>query len=994
MVEPEPPADGPAAPTPDERAAPATPVGAPGTPVSGADATMPFATDGTPAAGEFGPGARIGRYQVRRVVGSGGIGLVLAAHDAELGREVAIKLLTREHAEARSRLVREAQAMARLSHPNVVTVHEVVRVGDRSGIVMELIDGQDLGTWCTMQPRTWRQIVGVYVDAARGLAAAHRAGLVHRDFKPSNALIDRDGIVRVTDFGLVQTSASDERASPGTAAARIDVDAPLTRTGVLLGTPAYMAPEQHRGEAVDARTDQWALACALYGALYGQRPFAGDSYSALSASVLEGTIQPEPADSRVPRAIRAALRRALARRPADRFPTMDDLIAALTPTRRAWQVVALGALALVAALVVVLATRDRGAVTCEGLDVPMDAVWSPARASELRARFAATQLDYAAVAADRVVAGLDRYRSTWIAARTSACTRARKGEASQALLDRRMRCLDHRLVEVSTLIDGLIAAEPKTMRDAGTAVDRLRPIGDCEDPVDTVARPTAAAARAELEAGETELARATALFELGHYDRARPLAQHVVDTGERLGWTPLVARGLLLRALCEGRMSANAEALVTLDRAAMVAAQARDDTALAEALSARFYTLGDPLGKPTDALASRPFVELALERAGQPAPVRALWLHNLAIVLLDAEQYDDALAAEVEAVALWRTLVPPGHFRLLDSLETQGNIHIYRTEYDRAKQLLHEVLDGWTTSRGPRHPEVADTLANLGVVEAQRGDLVASIDFTERGRAIALAAGVPVKWSTRYNLGAARLALGRWQAAAADFTAALEGAEAAAPGETRPVGHASVGLGAVLTALGELERARTVLERGLTAAKASAPPLVDDAVGRLALLAIARGDLAAARATLAAHTASATGASSLDLARAELARLGRDCTAARAAYERTIELATTEPTLENVTAATAGLGECRIAQGDAAGAVAALDARATWLDGVGAEPGGAARVRFALARALVAAGGDRARARTLAEAARAGFATLGAPGAARAAEVDRWLATR
>ncbi len=151
-------------------------------------------------------GAQVGRYTIRNIVAFGGMGLVVAAHDAELGRLVAIKLVASDDSQARRRLVREAQAMAQLSHPNVVTVHEVIWFGERAGIVMELVDGDNLATWREARPRSWREIVAAYTQAARGLAAAHRAGLVHRDFKPSNALIDRDGVVRVTDFGLVRAA--------------------------------------------------------------------------------------------------------------------------------------------------------------------------------------------------------------------------------------------------------------------------------------------------------------------------------------------------------------------------------------------------------------------------------------------------------------------------------------------------------------------------------------------------------------------------------------------------------------------------------------------------------------------------------------------------------------------------------------------------------------------------------------------------------------------
>jgi eukaryotic-like serine/threonine-protein kinase len=318
--------------------------------------TFPASAPAAAAEPDIAIGARIGKYEVKRVVGAGGAGVVLAARDEELGRDVAIKFLVRDSDEARARLLREAKAMAQLSHPNVVTVHEVLRLGERTGIVMALVDGRDLNEWHTPE-RGWRETVAAYVQAARGLAAAHRAGIVHRDFKPSNALIDRDGIVRVTDFGLARTTDAPELAA---GSGELGDEGELTQTGVVVGTPAYMAPEQHAGRGADERTDQWALACSLYGALYDQKPFAGDKPSELRASVLEGKLRPEPARSPVPKRIRAAVRRALAHDADDRFASMDELIAALEAPRRTRIALIAGAavLAAAAAVTVVVGMRS------------------------------------------------------------------------------------------------------------------------------------------------------------------------------------------------------------------------------------------------------------------------------------------------------------------------------------------------------------------------------------------------------------------------------------------------------------------------------------------------------------------------------------------------------------------------------------------------------------------------------------------------------------
>ncbi|MBZ0232031.1 MAG: serine/threonine protein kinase, partial [Deltaproteobacteria bacterium] len=210
------------------------------------------------------------------------MGRVFAAYDPRLDRRVAIKvLLARARSEqwrtqAHARLLREAQAMARLSHPNIVTVYEVGELGADLFIAMEYVKGATVRGWLEAEPRDWRDVIEVFLQAGRGLAAAHAAGLVHRDVKPDNILVGDDGIVRVTDFGLVGATGGSEARDGGA------LTGELTETGTIVGTPRYMAPEQHRGAAVDARTDQFAFGVALYEALYRQRPFAGDTAAELS----------------------------------------------------------------------------------------------------------------------------------------------------------------------------------------------------------------------------------------------------------------------------------------------------------------------------------------------------------------------------------------------------------------------------------------------------------------------------------------------------------------------------------------------------------------------------------------------------------------------------------------------------------------------------------------------------------------------------------------
>ncbi len=330
-----------------------------------------------PAAEEAAPlarGATIGRYIVLDRVGEGGMGVVYSAYDPELDRKVAVKLLRTARArgdggDRRARLLREAQALARLAHPNIVAVHDVGALGEQVFIAMELVGGQTLRAWQKAAPRDWRETLGVYRQAAQGLAAAHALGIVHRDFKPDNAIVDGDGRVRVVDFGLARSAdevepvaalvSSSSAAAPDWEAtpdgARAAMSATLTRTGTLLGTPGYMAPEQDGGRA-QASADQFSFCVALYEALYGQLPYRGETIAELRASIEEGKPADPPRASQVPGWLHQALLRGLAPAPGERHASMEALLAALGRDplpRRPWLVA--GVLVVVVALAAGLA---------------------------------------------------------------------------------------------------------------------------------------------------------------------------------------------------------------------------------------------------------------------------------------------------------------------------------------------------------------------------------------------------------------------------------------------------------------------------------------------------------------------------------------------------------------------------------------------------------------------------------------------------------------
>jgi eukaryotic-like serine/threonine-protein kinase len=278
------------------------------------------------------PGTVIGRYVLGRRLGSGGMGVVFAARDTVLDTDVALKLVpSAERPRNRVRLLREARAMARLQHPNVVRVLGAGQCGSLVYVAMDLIHGTTLSQWLRAQRRSWREILTVLIDAGRGLAAAHAAGLVHRDFKPDNVMIGTDGRVFVLDFGLAQAVRSDssEDPPPVDPTDSLALENPVTRAGALAGTPRYMAPEQIARRACEPRTDQFAFCVTALEALDRRHPFAADTLPELALAITQGQVRRPRCGACIPRRVRKPLLRGLHVDPQQRHRTMQELLATL-----------------------------------------------------------------------------------------------------------------------------------------------------------------------------------------------------------------------------------------------------------------------------------------------------------------------------------------------------------------------------------------------------------------------------------------------------------------------------------------------------------------------------------------------------------------------------------------------------------------------------------------------------------------------------------------
>ncbi|MGH9887343.1 MAG: protein kinase domain-containing protein, partial [bacterium] len=433
-----------------------------------------------PAPSAMAPGTRVGRFIVRGPLGAGGMGVVHAAEDPVLGRKVALKLIHAAHREGpaseewRVRLLREARAIARLSHPNVITVHDIGLHGDQLFVAMELVEGDTLRSWLAASPRSWREVIAVFVAAGRGLLAAHQAGLVHRDFKPDNVLLGIDGQVRVTDFGLAYSltgAARDDHSDtePGSSEDAFAAlgsglhahEGRLTRSGTLIGTPGYIAPEVLRGGPADFASDQFSFCVALHQAL----------------SRADG----------VPGWLHQTVERGLRRRPEDRYPSMERLLAALNreSTRRRSMHLGLAMVAMVALAVGVglVVAREPEQEICTGAREQVSAVWNPEMSAQLQSGFAATARPHARWSADRVAERLDAYTGQWASRHRATCLATARKEQSYVVLDRRLLCLARRLDQVGALLDLLVRQTDGTLVDrAIDLVGDLEPLSTCSDP--------------------------------------------------------------------------------------------------------------------------------------------------------------------------------------------------------------------------------------------------------------------------------------------------------------------------------------------------------------------------------------------------------------------------------------------------------------------------------------------------------------------------------
>ncbi|MEM9462011.1 MAG: serine/threonine-protein kinase [Myxococcota bacterium] len=804
--------------------------------------------------GELPSGSRVDRYVVLYRLGRGGMGVVYAAYDPQLDRKVAVKVLRtralqgqgRDDQESHDRMLREAQALARLSHPNVVAVHDAGLLDGRVFVAMDFVDGETLRRWLKSKTRSRREILQAYVQAGDALVAAHAAEIVHRDFKPDNALIGRDGRVQVLDFGLARlqgdTAAEVGPAIPSEVEPANDKKADkeadtkantCTRTGSgerrRQGTPAYMAPEQHERERVGPAADQYAFCVSLWEALCERPPFAGRDEVLLS-NIKQGKLT-EPPRGRLSGHLRRILRRGLSADPKARYPSMQALLLDLRhDPRRHWRraSAAVGTLGLAAASVVAYAQLSGEPPVCDGAQARLHEVWGPTPRAHVRAAISGSSRGHAAHTRDTVEQALDDYATRWTEAYTEACTATHvRQEQSEGLLDLRMACLSRRLDELGAVTSLLAEADAEVVDNALATVDGLPPLSRCRDVMALRERqslPRNLERREEIEKTRARVAQAAALERSGQIDEAIITARAALRRAAELDYPPLVAQaGLALGEALELKGEAG-EARATLIDAEVAAEIARDDALLAEIRVLLVMVVGDRLRQPEPGHTWARLARATLERQGGVPRLEAMLENNIALVLDHEARPEDVLAHQRRAVELAEQ-AQLSELRLATLYNNLAGTLSEVGQFEEALQRAQQARLTWEKTLGARHHRVATAMSTLGYIHQSRGDTREALRWYERAytqMVAELGSQSPHTADILTNIAICQANLGQLDEAEGSFRRVLALQRRAFGAEHLHVAQAHANLGVLLSrrgqpedALAEQRRALAIKERAL-----------------------------------------------------------------------------------------------------------------------------------------------------------------------------------
>jgi eukaryotic-like serine/threonine-protein kinase len=669
-------------------------------------------------------GDAIGRYIVLGYLGEGGMGVVYLGYDPDLDRRVALKFL---HDGDRSWLLSEAQAIAKLSHPNVVSVFDVGHSGDALYVAMEYVPGVTLREWLAVERRSWAEIVERFRDAGRGLAAAHAAGIVHRDFKPDNVLVTDDR-VRVLDFGL---------------AAHANSAAPVG------GTPRYMAPEQARGDEVSPAADQYSFCIALDEALRGQR---------------------------IPARLANVIARGLASDPARRHATMEVLLAALMPRRRRAFIAVAGFAAIAAVAVSTFAARAPDD-TCSGASDKLARVWNAPVKMAARASFMATGVPYASSAWQRAQDMLDHYGRDWTALHTDVCRASRRAEQSPRALDVRMGCLAQRLRDVDATANLFSHADTKIVEKSVQIAGGVPLVAGCAD-LDVSGAPFAPANPAVVASVDMlrgELARVRVLNESGNYAAAATLASATLERARATGYEPLRAEVLLRLGEAQAYAGAHEAAEQTLGDAYIAAETSGHGEMAASAAAQLIRVTGMFRGAHSQGLWWARIAHAVATRSSVAPATRALIASVHGDLLGMQARFDEALAQLDDALRTRLALFGPHHMLVASTRATIAKVRLRQGKFDEAIVALRDVLAIREAALPAMHPSLADTHDDLGNALASAGKLSDAIMALRRALEIreqSLGRNHPEVADSHLNIGSVLSAQGKSDEALIELRAA------------------------------------------------------------------------------------------------------------------------------------------------------------------------------------------------------------------------------
>jgi len=943
----------------------------------------------------LGPGQLFGRYLIVQRVGAGGVGEVYSAYDPALDRRIALKVLRSSPNEdattasdRQASLVREAKALASLSHPNVVTVHDVGRELERTYIAMELVEGRDLKEWIREKPdRPWKETLKMFIEAGKGLHAAHIKGILHRDFKPANVLVGHDEWVRVSDFGLARLLSPTEVTGADTNTQEHSIDASVSIDGRMVGTPYYMAPEQIDGETTVC-SDVYAFCLALHDALYGIRGFEGATLMELAVRKTQGPPSVPSDTCGVPSAIRSALERGLQPTPEARWSSMAPLLSALERTLRPrsrttlpW-LLGIGGVALTAAA---MAPEDTAA--CSGASAALSQVWNEPQAASVTAGINATESPLAVRAAQHAASELGRVADAWETAHTRVCEATKRGEQSSTLLDQRMTCLQRQLLNLGAATEVLSGADATVVERTSQILESLPEPARCET---LSADPKAAETSTESDAARAELAQINARIAAGLYPAADERSAALLEVTKtldapRLRSDVLYTRGDVLRKM--GRIEDSVE---MLERAAFSALESGYAAGQMRASTSLVIVEGRRAARPEAGLRWARFAEAALLRAGEgplarsriasnlasvysekgehnvaeahllralelldgtnaPSQRRAALLDHLGVTARTLGRFDEAVTLHEEALMLREAVLGPEHPLLAHSLTNTAAAYIELAKFEEADARYARALKIREKILGPNHLDVATTVMNIGVSYYRRGRLKVALPYFERAlkiRQAALPAGHPRVLRSMGNLAQLRSEAGDHDAAGALFEDVLRQLDARPDHDPTTRATNLANLAGLRVAQGRLDDAVTLYESSLEIDEAQLGP---------------------------DHPNVAMTLSNLGNVFEGLERFDE----ALAAQQRALEIreAKLGPEHPDLIWTLAGLSGVHQASGNPRLAVPLLERALSIAEKNDPDPTLVAGVKFELAQALDATHGDQARALALGEAALAVYRT-------------------